>query len=100
MIHLFWIIPLLIALWAGIITKRREGDVVFGVVVGIGCLLICGMFSFIVITAIYETAYTDKVKFIKLNDIPYVVKITEPNDGWQKDLLNLTDSYEFIEVAE
>lgn len=100
MIHLFWIIPFLISVLAGIITKRREGDVVFGVVVGIGYFLVCGMFSFIAVVAIVETAYTDKVKFIKLNDIPYVVKVTEPNDGWQKDLLNLTDSYEFIEVAE
>lgn len=100
MIHLFWVIPCLISVWVGIIAKRREGDVAFGVAEGIGCLLVCGMFSFIAILAIHETAYTDNVKFIKLNDIPYVVKITEPNDGWQKDLLNLTDSYEFIEVAE
>lgn len=100
MIHLFWVIPFLISVWVGAIAKRQEDDVAIGVAIGIICFLICGAFSFIAIVAIGETAYTDNVKFIKLNDIPYVVKITEPNDGWQKDLLNLTDSYEFIEVAE
>ena len=99
MIHLFWVIPFLIAVWVGVIAKRKE-DVATGVATGIICFLICGAFSLIAIFAIGETAYTDNVKFIKLNDIPYVVKITEPDDGWQKDLLRLTNSYEFIEVAE
>lgn len=100
MIHLFWVIPFLISVWVGVIAKRQEDDVAIGVAIGILCLLICGSFSIITITAIYETAYTDNIKFIELNDIPYVVKITEPDDGWQKELLHLTDSYEFIEVAE
>ncbi|WP_373804790.1 hypothetical protein [Jeotgalibaca porci] len=100
MIHLFWIIPFLISVLVGVIAKRQDDDVTIGVAIAIICFLICGAFSFIAIVAISETAYTDKVKFIKLNDIPYIVKITEANDGWQKDLLNLTDSYEFIEVAE
>ena len=98
--HLFWVIPFLISVWVGVIAKGREDDVAFGVMIGTFCLLICGFISMVAIVAIYDTAYTDKVKFIKLNEIPYVVKITEPDDGWQKDLLNLTDSYEFIEVAE
>ena len=100
MIHLFQVIPFLISVWAGVIAKRQEDDVAIGVAIGIICLLICGAFSFTAIVAISETAYTDKVKFIELNDIPYVVKITEPDEGWQKDLLSLTNSYEFIEVAE
>lgn len=100
MIHLFWVIPFLISVWAGVIGKRQEEDVAIGVAIGILCFIICGFISMVAIVAIHDTAYTDKVKFVKLNDIPYVVKITEPNDGWQKDLLNLTDSYEFIEVAE
>lgn len=98
--HLFWVIPFLISVWVGVIAKGREDDVAFGVMKGTFCLLICGFISTVAIVAIHDTAYTDKVKFIKLNEIPYVVKITEPDDGWQKDLLNLTDSYEFIEVAE
>ena len=100
MIHLFWVIPVLISVWVGVIEKRQEEDVAIGVAISIISLLVCGTFSFVSIIAIGKTAYTDKVKFIKLNEIPYVVKITEPDDGWQKDLLNLTDSYEFIEVAE
>ena len=100
MIHLFWVIFFLISVWVGVIAKRRENDAAFGVMIGTFCFLICGFISMVAIVAIHDTAYTDKVKFIKLNEIPYVVKITEPDDGWQKDLLNLTDSYEFIEVAE
>ena len=100
MIHLFWVIPFLISVWVGFVTKKQEEDVALGVVTGIISFLICGAFSYAVIIVIHDTAYTDKVKFIKLNEIPYVVKITEPDDGWRKDLLNLTDSYEFIEVAE
>lgn len=100
MIHLFWVIPFLISVWVGAIAKRQEDDVGLGVLMGISCLIICGFISMAAIGAIHNTAYTDKVKFIKLNEIPYVVKITEPDEGWQKDLLNLTDSYEFIEVAE
>ena len=100
MIHLFWVIPFLTSVWVGVISKRQKKDVGFGVMMGISCFLICGFISMAAIVAIHDTAYTDKVKFIKLNEIPYVVKITEPDDGWQKDLLNLTDSYEFIEVAE
>ena len=98
--YLFWVIPFLISVGVGVISKRQEDDVDFGVVMGILCLLICGSISMVAIVTIRDTAYTDKVKFIKLNEIPYVVKITEPDDGWRKDLLNLTDSYEFIEVAE
>ena len=100
MIHLFWVIPFLISVLVGAIANRQEDDVGLGVMMGISCLLVCGFISIVAIVAIRDTAYTDKVKFIKLNEIPYVVKITEPDDGWQKDLLNLTDSYEFIEVAE
>ena len=100
MIHLFWVIPFLISVWVGFVTKKQEEDVALGVMMGILCFLICGLISTVAIVVIHDTAYTDKVKFIKLNEIPYMVKITEPDDGWQKDLLNLTDSYEFIEVAE
>lgn len=100
MIHLFWAIPFLISVWAGVIANRQEEDVAVGVAIGIMCFLICGTFSFVAISVITGTAYTDNVKFIELNEIPYVVKITEPDDGWQKDLLHLTNSYEFIEVAK
>lgn len=100
MIHLFWVIPSMIAVWMGVSANRRMDDIAFGAMVGMLCLFFGGAISIVAIAVIYETAYTDNVKFIELNDIPYVVKITEPDDGWQKDLLRLTDSYEFIEVAE
>ena len=100
MIHLFWIVPALAGVVVGFYAYKDDKDIwaaFIGTLVGV----VSFTFISVLIYGIVATSpYNNQVKFVRLEEIPYVVKITEPDDGWIKDNFDLPKKYEFIEVAD
>ena len=100
MIHLFLIVPALAGVVIGFYIYKDDKNIwlaLIGTMVGAMAFF---MFSVLIYGIVVTSPYSNQVEFIRLEEVPYIVKITEPDDGWIKDNFDLLKKYEFIEVAE